>query len=452
MTNANHKHPPGVSGMALLRMWPQFRRAPLQTFTSLARQFGDVIQMKGLWTAYQFNHPRDIEHILQTNYRNYRKSKFYAEGKSSIGNGLLISEGEFWRRQRRLAQPAFHQQRIAGFAKIMTDSTEAMLEAWQPFAQRGEPLNISTEMMRLTLRIVGFALFSTDLSHDTDVIGRSLAVAREHLIRRTWQPIRLPISIPTQRNRNYLQAIRAADKVIYGMIAERRRRQHVETTEADDLLTMLMRARDEETGEAMSDKQLRDEAATIMFAGHETTALALSWTWYLLSQHAEVERKLHTELAAVLGGRTPTFEDIPQLKYTVMVIEEAMRLYPPAWVIGRMAVNDDLVGGYHIEAKSEIILLPFVTHRHPDFWENAEAFDPERFSPERSESRPRYAYFPFGGGPRQCIGNNFAMMEATLVLATVAQRYRLRLVPDHPVEPEPSVTLHARHGIKMILH
>jgi cytochrome P450 len=437
--------------MALFRMMPQFRRDPLQTFTRLRQQFGDVVRMKGLWTAYQFSHPRDIEHILQTNYRNYRKSKFYAEGKSSIGNGLLLSEGDFWRRQRRLAQPAFHRRRIEGFAIIMADSTAAMLEAWQPFAQRGEPLNISTEMMRLTLRIVGLALFSTDLSHDTDTIGRSLSIAREHLIRRTWQPIKLPISIPTRRNRNYLQAIRAADKVIYGMIAERRR-QPMGATATGDLLTMLMRARDEETGEAMSDKQLRDEAMTIMVAGHETTALALSWTWYLLSLYPKAERKLHAELAAILGGRAPTVEDISKLKYTVMVIEEAMRLYPPAWVIARMAVNDDFVGGYRIEAKSEVILLPYVTHRHPDFWENAEDFDPERFSPERSEGRPRYAYFPFGGGPRQCIGNNFAMMEAILVLATVAQKYRLRLVPGHPVEPEPSVTLHARHGIKMTLH
>ncbi|MFL6212053.1 MAG: cytochrome P450 [Pyrinomonadaceae bacterium] len=451
MTTDNHKPPPGINGMALFRMMPQFRRDPLRTFTSLSRQFGDVVRMKGLWTAYQFNHPRDIEHILQTNYRNYHKSKFYAEGKSSIGNGLLISEGDFWRRQRRLAQPAFHRQRIAGFARIMTDSSEAMLEAWRPFAQRGEPLNISAEMMRLTLRIVGLALFSTDLSQDTDTIGRSLAIAREHLIRRTWQPIRLPISIPTRRNRNYLQAIRAADTIIYGMIAERRRRR-IDAADTDDLVTMLMRARDEETGETMSDKQLRDEAMTIMVAGHETTALALSWTWYLLSRHTEVERKLHAELVAILDGRTPASEDIPQLKYTTMIIEEAMRLYPPAWVIARRAVNDDFVGGYRIEAKSEIILLPYVTHRHPDFWENAEDFDPERFSPGRSEGRPRYAYFPFGGGPRQCIGNNFAMMEAILVLATVAQKYRLRLVPEHPVEPEPSVTLHARHGIKMTLH
>jgi cytochrome P450 len=437
--------------MALFRMMPRFRRDPLGTFTDLARQFGDIVRMKGLWTAYQFSHPRDIEYILQTNHRNYHKSKFYAEGKSSIGNGLLLSEGDFWRRQRRLAQPAFHRQRIAGFARIMADATEAMLEEWRPSARRGEPLNISAEMMRLTLSIVGSALFSTDLSRNTDTIGRSLAVAREHLIRRTWQPIRLPISIPTRRNRNYLRAIRAADAIIYGMIAERRRRP-AGAADTDDLLTMLMRARDEETGEAMSDKQLRDEAMTIMVAGHETTALALSWAWYLLSRHAEVERKLHAELAATLNGRAPTFEDIPKLEYTAMIIEEAMRLYPPAWIIARRAVNDDCVGGYHIEANSEIMLLPYVTHRHPDFWENAEDFEPARFSPEQSEGRPRYAYFPFGGGPRQCIGNNFAMMEATLVLATVAQKYRLRLVPEHPVEPEPSVTLHARHGIKMTLH
>ncbi|MDQ3907388.1 MAG: cytochrome P450 [Acidobacteriota bacterium] len=452
MNRADGKRAPGVSRLEFFRLMPRFRRDTLGTFAELRRRYGDVVRLKGVWTAYQLTHPRDIEHVLQTNQRNYPKSKFYGEVKSSLGDGLLTSEGELWRRQRRLAQPAFHRQRIEGFSKIMAGASREMLEAWRPFAERGEPIDVSAEMMRLTLRVVGAALFSVDLSGEMDTIERSLAVAREHLIRRSRQVVKLPLGVPTRRNRNYLRAIRLADEIIYRMIAERRRRHERGEDEADDLLTMLMRARDEETGEAMSDRQLRDEAVTIMVAGHETTALALAWAFYLLSLNAEAERKLRAELDGVLRGRAPTYEDIPRLRYATMVVSESMRLYPPAWVIARRAARDDVVGGYRVEAESEIILPPYVTHRHPEFWESPDEFDPERFTPERSEGRPRYAYFPFGGGPRQCIGNGFAMMEATLILAAVAQEYSLRLAPGHKVEPDPSVTLHARDGIRMTLH
>ncbi|MDQ3744007.1 MAG: cytochrome P450, partial [Acidobacteriota bacterium] len=239
-----------------------------------------------------------------------------------------------------------------------------------------------------------------------------------------------------------------AEQVIYQIIAEHRRRPDANP---DDLLSMLMLARDEETGAQMSDRQLRDEAATILTAGHETTAVALSWTWYLLSRHEEVERKLRAELSAVLAGRTPTFEDLPRLEYTLMVVEEALRLYPPAWVVGRRAIKDDEVGGWRVEAGSEVILSPYVTQRHPDFWDDPESFRPERFLPDGLAARPRFAYFPFGGGSRVCIGSNFALMEAQLVLATVAQKYRLRLLPGHAVEPEASFTLHPRKGIMMSL-
>ena len=215
---------------------------------------------------------------------------------------------------------------------------------------------------------------------------------------------------------------------------------------------MLVFARDEETGQSMSDKQLRDEVMTIFLAGHETTANALGWTWYLLSRHPEVTRRLETELAEVLGGQTPTLDDLSKLNYTSMVIQEAMRLYPPVWIIGRNAVKADQIDGYDIPADSSIMLSPYVTHRHTNFWDNPEGFDPERFNPERAKGRPYFAYFPFGGGPRLCIGNNFALMEAKLVLATVAQRYRLELVPGHPVEPEPLVTLRPKHGLLMTLH
>lgn len=444
----NHKIPPGVSGLALFKMLPQFRRDSLQTFSHLSQQYGHFVRFKGLVTAYQLTHPHDIERVLQTNQQNYRKGRLYAEAKSSLGNGLLISEGDFWRRQRRLAQPAFHRQHIAGFATIMTGATEAMLEQWRKYEQDERAFDVVSEMKRLTLRIVGLTLFSTELGDDMEVISRALEIGRAHFMRRMWQPIRLPVSVPTKSNRVFLQAIREAEAVIYRIIAE-----HRQEPEANphNLLSMLLRARDEETGESMSDRQLRDESLTIMTAGHETTAIALFWTWYLLAQHKDAERKLHDELSDVLGGRAPTFEDLPNLKYTLMIIEEALRLYPPVWVIGRRAIADDVIGGYRIKAGSEIVLSPYITHRHADFWDEPERFNPERFSPEESAARPRFAYFPFGGGARVCIGNNFALMEAQLILATVAQKYRLRLSPNCVVEPEASFTLHPRQGVMMNL-
>jgi cytochrome P450 len=437
---------PGVTGLALFRMLPEFRRDPLNTFSDLARRHGHFIRFKGLLTAYQLTRPEDIEHVLQTNQQNYRKGRMYAEARASIGNGLLVSEGDFWRRQRRLAQPAFHRYRIAALAAVMTDSTEAMLGRWDKDKRGGRPFDVVPEMKRLALRIVGLAVFSTDLGADMDIIANSLEVARAHFMHRMWQPVRLPVGIPTRRNRALRRAIREAESVIYRIIREHRERPE---SDAGDLLSMLMSARDEETGEGMNDRQLRDESATIITAGHETTAIALSWTWYLLSRHEEVERKLHEELSAVLGGRTPTFEDLPKLRYTLMVVEESMRLYPPAWVVGRTAVAADEVGGRRIEAGAEVILSPYITHRHPDFWDEPGSFIPERFAPEKSAGRHRFAYFPFGGGSRVCIGNNFALAEAQLILATVAQRYRLRLAPGQAVEPEASFTLQPRGGIMM---
>ncbi|HEX8633592.1 MAG TPA: cytochrome P450 [Pyrinomonadaceae bacterium] len=448
MRGANLQTPPGLGGWELFTLLPRFRRDPLRVFAELTERFGHVVRMKGLWTSYQLTHPRDIEHVLQTNSQNYRKGRQYREFRASVGNGLLISDGEFWRRQRRLAQPAFHRRRIDAFGETMTRSAEALLERWEPYAASGEPFNVVAEMMRLTLRIVGLTIFGTDLSADTEQIGRALDIARAHAIRRMWQPVKLPVSFPTRSNRTFLRAIRESEQVIYRMIEARRRGEVV----TDDLLSLLMRARDEETGEAMSDEQLRAEAATMLSAGHETSALALSWTWYLLAVNPAAEARLHAELSETLaGGRAPTVADLPRLPYTRMVVEESMRLYPPAWIIGRTAIDDDEIGGYHIEANSEVLMCQYVTHRHAEFWDDPDTFDPERFLPERVAARPRYAYFPFGGGARQCIGNNFALMEIQLVLATIAARYRLRLAPGHAVEPEASITLHPRHGIPMRL-
>jgi cytochrome P450 len=443
-----HTSAPGVSGLALFRLMPEFRRNTLRTFVDLWRAHGDLVCFRGLWTSFMLIDSHHIEYVLQTNSRNYRKGKNYEEVKASTGNGLFVSEGDVWLRQRRLAQPAFHRQRIASFARIMTDSVEAMLERWQPLAERGVSVKVDEEMLRLTLGIVGKALFSRDLSDEADTMSQSFEVIRKHTTNRIMSVVKFPASFPTLQNRRFRQAVANAGRIVYGLIAERRRGQG----NPDDLLSLLMAARDEETGEGLSDKELRDQAITIIGAGYETTTQALAWTWYLLAKHPEIENRLRAEVSDVLGGRTPAFEDLPKLKYTLMVFQEAMRLYPPLWMMSRAAINADEIGGYRVPAGSEILLLPYITHRHPKYWENPEEFFPEHFSPEKQAARPRFAYFPFGGGSRQCIGNNFALMEAQLIIATVAQKYRLRLADERKIEPETSVTLRPSRSLKMTLH
>jgi cytochrome P450 len=323
-----------------------------------------------------------------------------------------------------------------------------MLERWQPLAERGVSVKVDEEMLRLTLGIVGKALFSRDLSDEADTMSQSFEVIRKHTTNRIMSVVKFPASFPTLQNRRFRQAVANAGRIVYGLIAERRRGQG----NPDDLLSLLMAARDEETGEGLSDKELRDQAITIIGAGYETTTQALAWTWYLLAKHPEIENRLRAEVSDVLGGRTPAFEDLPKLKYTLMVFQEAMRLYPPLWMMSRAAINADEIGGYRVPAGSEILLLPYITHRHPKYWENPEEFYPEHFLPEKQAARPRFAYFPFGGGSRQCIGNNFALMEAQLIIATVAQKYRLRLADERKIEPETSVTLRPSRSLKMTLH
>jgi cytochrome P450 len=330
----------------------------------------------------------------------------------------------------------------------MTDSVEAMLERWRSLAERHEAVEVDAEMLRLTLGIVGKALFSRDLSDEADTVSQAFEIIRKHTVNRVMAVVKLPPSLPTPQNLRFRRAVTNADRVVYDLIAERRRRPR----NPDDLLSLLMEARDEETGEGLSDQELLDQTKTLIGAGYETTTQALSWTWYLLARHREVEDKLHAEISDVLGGRTPTADDLPNLKYTLMVFQEAMRLYPPAWAMSRAAINGDEIGGYRIPPKSEMLLIPYLTHRHPKYWEKPEEFYPEHFSPDEQAARPRFAYFPFGGGPRQCIGNGFALMEAQLIMATVAQQFRLRLADEREIEPEASVTLRPSRRLKMTLH
>jgi cytochrome P450 len=427
---------------------PRARRDPLGFYCEMQRRYGDVFRWDvGSFAVHLFSHPDHVKHVLHDNHKNYPRSMFYNLVRLVTGEGLVVSEGEFWRRQRRLAQPAFHRQRIAVAAKLMTKETARMLDRWQQYADSGQPVDISQEMMRLTLCIVSQALFSHDISGDTDDVGRSVTEAMEYINYRINHILAPPLFVPTPRNLRFKRAVRRSDRLIYETIEERRGKER----EYDDLLSMLMSAVDEETGERMSDQQLRDELATFLGAGHETTAVALAWTWYLLSRHPQAAERLREEVAEVLGDRTPTFDDVPQLHYTRMVLEESMRLYPPVWAVSRGVTEEDVVGGYRIPAKSLVLLSSYVTHRHPDFWSNPEGFDPERFLPARSEHRPRFAYFPFLGGPRVCIGMEFAMVEAQLVLAMTMQRYRLHLVPGQLCIPDPIFTLRPKGGVVMTI-
>ncbi|MBW4607919.1 MAG: cytochrome P450 [Hassallia sp. WJT32-NPBG1] len=448
ITPISAKKAPGPKGNILLGSIPDFVHDPIGTLLKTREQFGDVIELRFGWKpTYVVCHPDGVKQVLQDNQQNYCKGEDYQK-MAFLGQGLVTSDGELWRRQRHVMQPAFHRQRVISFAKTMTDATAEMLQEWQLKFLQGEPLNVAAEMVRLTLRIACQTLFSTDVRDKTDAVGQAIITAADYEKQRVYKLINILQWLPTPQNLRYKQAVRFLDEVVLGIVEERRRLGE----DKGDLLSMLLEALDEETGKRISDQQVRDEMVTLFFAGHDTPANALSWTWYLLSKYPEVERKLHAEVVEVLGGRTPTFEDLPNLKYTTMVIEEAMRLYPPAWLISRTAIANDEIGGYHIPAGSIIQLAPYVTHRHPDFWENPEGFNPERFSPERSANRPRYAYFPFSGGQRGCIGAAFGIMEVKLIVAMVVQAYRLHLVSSHPVELAPSITLRPKHGLLMTLH
>ncbi len=437
------KEPPYLRGNPLFGSAFEMRRDPLRLLTEAHRLHGDFVRFRlGPYRIYLLSHPDYIAHILQKNPRNYLKDGY--EHIEIVGNGLLASEGEFWRRQRRVAQPAFHRERLSEMAETMTGAAESMLGRWDA-RSTDEPLDVDAEMSRLTLEIVGRTLFGAEVGKEAGGVGTALASVLNLGFQRTGRFVPALLGIPTSKNRRYRSAVRHLNGVVDDLISARR----TNGGGRGDLLDMLLEARDEDTGESMGERQLRDEVMTILTAGYETTARALSWTWYLIDANPHVRGKLERELD-LSNGRTPAFGDLDKLTYTKMVVQESMRVFPPVWGLSRLVAREDAFGGYRIPKGSRVVISQYVTHRHPDFWEKPETFDPARFTPERSAGRPRYAYFPFSGGPRQCIGNNFATMEATLILATIARRYRLTLAPGHTVEPEPSFTLRARHGMRMV--
>ena len=439
--------PPGPRGYPVLGVLPHLRSNPIRTFLDAADRYGDLVHLKaGPYHGFLACDPADIKHVLQDNARNYHKSPLYDRLRDSLGNGLLTSEDSFWLRQRRLAQPAFHRQRVQAMAEAMVDCTRQMLERWDGIASRGDAIDIVAEMMALTQAIIVRTMFSTDLGATAAIVNRTWPIINRRIGETFWST-KLETSLPLPANRRFWRALRELETVVYQIIADRRKTRRDES----DLLSMFLAARDEETGAGMTDRQLRDEVVTMLLAGHETTSLALSWTYYLLSQHPEVEQGIADEVERVIGDGQPGFEHLDRLICTRRAIEESLRLYPPAWGFSRRALGDDGIGGYRVPRGSLVFVIPFVIHRRPKLWPNPDRFDPDRFTPEQEAQRPRFAYIPFGGGPRGCIGNQFAMVEAQLIVAAVAQRYRIELVRDQDIRPEPLITLRPAPGIRAIV-
>jgi cytochrome P450 len=420
------------------------RRDPLAFLTKLAREYGDIARFRmGPVELHLVNRPEWIRDVLVTHAASFHKGRGLERAKRLLGEGLLTSEDPVHLRQRRMMQPAFHHQRIAGYGEAMVEHAQRLTSTWRDRETR----DVAREMTHLTLGIVGRTLFDADVDAEAEEIGEALSAALE-LFRQT---LTLPFfdlldRLPLPHNRRFAKAKGRIDATIYRLIAERRRRPGGR----NDLLSMLLAASDiEGDGGGMSDVQVRDEAITIFLAGHETTANALAWTWYLLSQNPEAEARMHAELDAVLADRAPGVGDMPRLAYTEMVLAESMRLFPPAWIIGRRAMEPYSIGGFDVPERSIVLASQWVTHRDPRYFPDPERFDPERWRPAAKEARPKFSYFPFGGGPRVCIGEGFAWMEGILILAAIGSRWRLRLEPGQSIVPAPGITLRPRDGIRM---
>lgn len=439
---------PGPPGRGLLGTAREFQDAPLDYLVQLHRQYGDSVRYRFFlrWFGYSFVHPDANKYILQDNNANYTKQPHPSMQilKPLAGNGLLSSDGEFWRNQRRLAQPAFHRAQIAGFARTFVDSTESRFERWREAARSRQRVALDEELMALTLEIAGKTLFSIDLTGAASTVGSAFDQANHIITELSSQPfglftLRLPFWPSTRR---LAHSTRLLENVVYGIIDERRSSGE----QKPDLLGMLMEAQNED-GAGMSDQQLRDEVLTLMVAGHETTSVLLAWLFYFLDRHPDVLAQMEEEVERVLAGRAPGFDDVPKLVYTRQVIDETLRIRPPAYIMTRWAQAADTVCGYDIPGQSALTLCPYITHRLPEFWPEPERFDPERFAPGKEADRPRYAYLPFGGGPRQCIGNTFALTEAMLVAAAIVQRFRVRVDPTHTGATNPLITLRVAGGL-----
>lgn len=447
MTAPALRTPPGPAPMnnlfSVLGFAVQAQQNMLTLMDAQFKHYGDTFMFEIMkQRQYMISRPDHIQEIVLTQAGKFHKERDYKNEKHGLarfmGNGLVVSDGEFWKRQRKLAAPALHARRIQSYAGTMVEYTMQMLDQWQD----GARLDIADEMMRLTLHIVARTLFNVDISGEVSRVKEAMDTLQEVA---GGSPIfRLPTWLPTPLELRARKGLRDLDEIVYGIIKDRR----ASGEDKGDLLSMLLLARDDD-GNGMTDKQARDEAVTMFLAGHETTANALNWTFYALAQHPDILAKLHAEVDAVLGGRAPTLSDLDRLKYTEMVVKESMRLYPPVWGFSREAIEDVQIGEYEVPKGSSLVISTYWTHRDARWFPNPERFDPERFSPEQESKIRKYAYIPFGGGPRICIGNSFAMMEARLLLATIVSRYTLSLAPGQRVEMLPLITLNPKGGLPM---
>ncbi len=438
MTQA--KIPPGPRGHFLLGCLPEYARDTLGFMTRLARQYGDAVRFRlGRMPCYLFSHPDQIEQVLRSKSQHFIKDRPLQISTSVFGHGLLTSEGELWRRQRRLIQPAFLAQQVRGYAPVMVEAATRMLATWRD----GQVRDVHADLMRVTLDVVARCLLGADLADRAEGLVAAVGVLSDHFLNPLfWSPILRWLPAPS--NLRFRRAVRLLDGIAFDLI----RRGRAGELEPGSLLARLLEAQRQD-GDRLTDRQLRDELVTLLLAGHETTALALSYTFFLLARHPEAEARLVAELDQVLGDRQPTVEDLPRLRYAEWVVKESMRLYPPAWGLGREAVADCEIGGYHVPRGTQVLTIQWVVHRDPRWYEEPEAFRPERWADDLERRLPRCAYFPFGDGPRICVGQQFALVEAVLVLATVARRYRLRSVSDEPLDLVASITMRPRHGITM---
>jgi cytochrome P450 len=439
---------PGPRGREAFKLVRNSFRDPAGTYIQSFERYGDIsrVELRGAGhvVSHFVAHPDYVQHVLQDNQHNYRKAWTYLPLRAFLGDGLLTSDGDLWLRHRRMLQPAFHRRVLDSFGTAMLQACNALRDRWESRKEQ-EPLDMGTEMARLTLDIVGRALFGADLREYAHRVSPAVASLQELALRAFSLPYIWPFAARPERIpiRRYREAVKDLNQIVYELIHSRRE----EDSDRSDILGILIRARDEDSGTPLTDAEIRDELMTFVLAGHETTANALTWTFYLLGQNDDHLRHLKDELDAVLGGRDPSPEDVGRLPYTQAIIEEAMRLYPPAWSIDREALEEDEIGGYSIPAMSTVFTSPYATHRHPDFWPEPERFDPERFL--GSSDRHRFAYFPFGGGRRQCIGKAFALMEATIALAVIAQRFQVEPVTTDPIGPRAEVTLRPQSPILM---
>lgn len=439
-------HPPGPRGRFFLGSLPDFAKDILGFFERSVAEHGDVVRVRlaAGREAILLNDPRHIETVLLTQRANFIKHTFFWQHVTAIfGKGLLTSEGDFWQRQRRLAAPAFHPDRIASYGETMSRAADRHAAEWTD----GESRDIHRDMMRVTMEIVAKTLFDAEVRDDLDDVSRTFDLVIREIAARFRRPFRIPDAVPTPGNLRYRRGVARLDRLVTRILDERRARPG----DRGDLLSMLLLARDDD-GQAMSDRQVRDETVTLFLAGHETTAIALSWTFYLLALHPEADAALHEELRGALAGRLPAVSDLPRLRYTEAVVRESMRLYPPAYVIGREAVADCEIAGYRVSAGTTVYFAPWVLHRDRRWFERPEEFRPERWLDGLAVRLPKYVYIPFGGGPRICIGERFAMMEAILVLATIASRWRLTREDRRPLIPFPSITLRPDGPVAMRLH